>query len=396
MGRGQRSGMSLMAKIRMLTFHRAVNNGAVLQAFGLLEALKTRFPESDVRVLDYRAPRLALYDLLKVCRPETSSPLFNYRRYRLIQDWVSRTLELDPALRGCSDYASLVRQLDDLHADVVIVGSDCVWRLGDALFWPKFPSIYWLSDTLDCKKVSYAASAHETAWQAVEPHAAAIRRIVGSYDLVSVRDQATADMLGRCGVEADVCRVPDPAFLCPVGETAAVEKMARAGWREDTPTCALLHYGKNPAVEQIAAHVRSRGYQLVGLSMYSPYVDVNLGDVLDPLEWADAFRHVDCCVTDRFHGAVFCLRAETPFVAIETAPGAASKKRQLLEDFDALECWLDISAADYALPVFEARFRDVTEQWQAVGVPKVRAGLERVQEQSEAFLDRIEALVNDD
>jgi len=385
-----------MAKIRILTFHRAVNNGAVLQALGLLHLLKTRFPRGDVRILDYQAPRLALYDFLKVFRPEWGRPLFNYRRYRMIRQWVSERLDLDRSLSRFSGYRSLVRQACELNADLIVVGSDCIWRLGDALFWPRFPSIYWLSDATTCRKASYAASAHPTAWAAAEPHADAIQRVVDSYDLVSVRDEATAEMLGRCGVAADVCRVPDPAFLCPLEETAARGKMVRAGWREDAPTCALLHYGKHRGVAQIAAHLRRRGYQLVGLSMYSPYVDVNLGDVLDPLEWAEALRLADFCVTDRFHGAVFCLRAETPFVAIETAPGAASKKHQLLSDFDCLECWLDLSAADYEPAVFEARLRDLTERWEAAVVPKVRAGVAEVRAQSAAFADRIEALLRND
>ena len=45
-------------KIATLTFHRAVNYGAVLQAVALCQALKNRFPDCESGILDYHNEKI--------------------------------------------------------------------------------------------------------------------------------------------------------------------------------------------------------------------------------------------------------------------------------------------------------------------------------------------------
>ena len=45
-------------KIATLTFHRAVNYGAVLQAVALCQALKNRFPNCEAGILDYHNEKI--------------------------------------------------------------------------------------------------------------------------------------------------------------------------------------------------------------------------------------------------------------------------------------------------------------------------------------------------
>ena len=42
-------------KIGILTYHRAINYGAVLQSFSLVERLKKDFPNESIEIIDYNS-----------------------------------------------------------------------------------------------------------------------------------------------------------------------------------------------------------------------------------------------------------------------------------------------------------------------------------------------------
>ena len=45
-------------KIGILTYHRAINYGAVLQSFSLVERLKKDFPNESIEIIDYNSIRI--------------------------------------------------------------------------------------------------------------------------------------------------------------------------------------------------------------------------------------------------------------------------------------------------------------------------------------------------
>ena len=45
-------------KIGILTFHKSINNGAVLQCYSLTKRLQQEFPDDTVEVIDYHMPKI--------------------------------------------------------------------------------------------------------------------------------------------------------------------------------------------------------------------------------------------------------------------------------------------------------------------------------------------------
>ena len=45
-------------RIGILTFHRSINNGAVLQCYSLSKKLQQLFPQDSVEVIDYHMPKV--------------------------------------------------------------------------------------------------------------------------------------------------------------------------------------------------------------------------------------------------------------------------------------------------------------------------------------------------
>jgi len=386
-----------MKRARILTFHRVVNNGAVLQNAALLQHLQARFPSWDVKTLDYEPWNTTAAEILRAAKTHPQSPLFGIRRYRIFREAVNREIALDPALSKCARYETLVEQLRRQDYDLLITGSDCIWRVTDSFQFPPFPSIFWLSDTLPAKKLAYAVSANKYKPPLVRRHRDTIRRLANAFDCLTVRDADTEEMLRSCGVTRELHRMPDPAFLYTITPTRAAEKMKQVGIDLDRPVVGLLYYGAHPKVAEIVRLLRKQGYQVAALSMFSPYADVNLGDVLDPFEWAEAFKYLQICVTDRFHGTVFCLKNETPFLAIETSnlPKERCKKAQLLSAFGLDQLYFNLNDPQYDVSLFEARLKSTLEDWQGSHVAKVRDSLEQVENERAALAPHIEALMSD-
>ena len=50
-------------RIGILTFHRAINYGAVMQAYSLSKQLKESFPEDSVEIIDYNCKQREFYKI---------------------------------------------------------------------------------------------------------------------------------------------------------------------------------------------------------------------------------------------------------------------------------------------------------------------------------------------
>ena len=143
-------------KIRVVTYHRAINNGAVLQAFSLLAALKKKFPSDDVKILDYQPLNFSFYEIFKFLKLYRKDPFFNMKRFFVFQKSIKKKMDLArPSL-----FSSLASYINQKKINLLVVGSDCVWRLSKNPLHPRFPSIYWPEKNINSKKISYAASAY--------------------------------------------------------------------------------------------------------------------------------------------------------------------------------------------------------------------------------------------
>lgn len=332
-------------KIGIITFQGVINNGAILQAKGLLEKLSEKFPEREVKIINYLSPSIEVYEFLKCFIFFNKKPLFYLKRYLKFKIFLHNFLNLGHkiyfgSLKNIISKMNLEYQDDDL----IITGSDCIWRLSKNVFFPKFPNIYWLPSEIRAKKISYAASAFESDQNIFLMHKEKIKSFLSHYQKISVRDENTSCLINSLGLNKEIIKVPDPAFYYKINNTGVKEKLERKGVDFSKPTLALLTSYKDKKIEEIILYFRNNGFQIIGLSMYNPLVDWNFGDEITPDEWAEVFKYFTFCITDRFHGVVFCIKNKTPFIAIEqkSIKKEASKKYQVLKDFNLLDCYADI------------------------------------------------------
>lgn len=198
-------------KIGILTFHRAINYGAVLQCYALFQTLHMKGHE--VEVIDYRPEYIEKYRTLFIFS-KTQNPivfcknllrsalLFNERKkaIRNFDDFISK-IDTSPVVKNADDIAAL-------KYDLIICGSDQIWNRRitnnkyDLFYWGQF-------EHPNTKIASYAAS-YGTVNSSSDVENM-LKKMLNRIDAIGVREKDFANYLKILGLDAHVC--VDPTIL---------------------------------------------------------------------------------------------------------------------------------------------------------------------------------------
>lgn len=197
-------------KIGILTFHYALNFGAVLQAYGLQETLKSM--GHDVYVIDYRPDylinRYKLFNykwhtnfsvcknLLFIIRNLIVMPQRLIRKQRF-ESFQKRFINLYPPKFETNDF------------DAYVIGSDQVWNP----YITGFDKVYLgLGVAAKSKKiVSYAVSVGSV--RHLEHVPIEFFSQLGSFTAISVREQSLADYINKRLHQTPIAVTIDPVLL---------------------------------------------------------------------------------------------------------------------------------------------------------------------------------------
>lgn len=384
-------------KIGILTYHNVTNNGAVAQAYSLSQALTREFGEYQVKILDYLPKTVRRHEFLKMFKPCKRVPLFYAKRYWLFRKFSEANLTMEKELPRGEDIDRFAAFLNKNQYRALVVGSDNIWRISDGRNSPGFPNIYWLTEQIKGRKIAYAASAYGSKPTLVKNHKDTIQRHLDLFDLIGVRDEFTYSMVKDAGVNTNIPLriVPDPTFLYTLQETDVRAKLSKERIDLDKPILGILIYGRAELSSAIREHYKSQGYQIVALGMYNPYADVNLGHILDPFEWADAFKYLTFCISDRFHGTIFCLKNKTPFISFEPRVVDSLKESKiysLLKSIDLTDCYAGREGRDCQADLLLERSAGLLEGWSNY-IQRIEDGLERMQRESLEYIREIKRVV---
>ncbi len=348
-------------KVGVATYHYSYNEGALLQAYATTQVLKNM---AGIRgeIIDQRYPaKVEVYG-----RPD------NDRKVALL-DAVNEWLPLsEKKFRQNEDLSSVYEYINSTY-DKLIVGSDVVWNLkykrrfrrllGKGIlpsqsipFYTPFPNLYWPDRALKVPVYAYAAAIGTLEYDQI-PRAdqKRMQASLRQFSRISVRDERTHRFVEFIDpvLAKDVVIVPDPTFgidLDYSGIEALKIKLQSWGVDFDKPICCFLSKD-HPVLETFSKYVIGKGYQTVSLSTQNDFSEVNLYDkYITPVEWSVIFSLFDFCVTERMHGAIFCLKNGLPFVAIdinETKKDNDSKIINLMRQFELSEFVLPKSKLNF-------------------------------------------------
>lgn len=332
-------------KVAILTQPLGHNYGGLLQAYALQTYLKKI--GCEVETLDRRiegAGNIPLkshgLNLARLALGRIKSlPTQNRQAWVLSELTAFRDRRLTMSPRIDSEQA--VRdQYRERKFDAFVVGSDQVWR-------PRYsPSILnFYLDFLDdikspAKRIAYSASFGVSDWEYSIELSEKCKKLAKKFDAISVRESSAVELCSeKFGVTAQ-CVVDPTLLLEPEDYEPLIEEC-----EANVYSGCVISYVLDPAPEKRS--IADSVGQSLGTKVFSIKPEFSITQVrsknlnkckLPTVEkWLQAFRDAGFVVTDSFHGTVFSILFNKPFIAVGNSARGMARFESLLSQFGLTE-----------------------------------------------------------
>lgn len=308
-----------MKKIGILTFHKSINYGSVLQAYALQKTINKLGYETEI--IDYTPNNYGyMYSLFRKikCIDDIKYNLGNLqyyallkRRKRCFEEFRKKYLILSEEEYRCGD--SLER-LNCLYNGIVC-GSDQIWnpkaKDADVNFYLPFP--------FDGRKISYAVSINDGIIEDDENGRQLISWI-SDFSYLSVREEnARENLIGY--LEKEVAVVLDPTLLneCDFFDEICSERIIKEkyvflysiGYSDDVAEAA--RYVSELTGEKVYILYTSRGTKRI-IRQNKDFICLN--KEISPEDFISLIKYADFVITDSFHGTAFSINYKKKFYSI--------------------------------------------------------------------------------
>ena len=315
-------------KVGILTYFRACNYGAYLQACSLCNRLNQE-KDIEAEVIDFRMEK-ERFNYSK--KSWTASRIVkNPMKYAYFNNLIE-TFEkehqhpLAPVSTPdmCSDSIGELQDLIEDRYDMVIVGSDEVWKTNG---FRGFPNPYWLPFETHVKKTAYAVSSRSDFSALAEEKHNALNKYVNDFELIGVRDQITYDEVKKELVQSEkLILTCDPSFLYGFKkELSEANNPLKRAKRVDPDKKTVLVLTEDEATAKRVKNQLAGQYNLISaFEHHQGYI--NLKNVT-PIEWLKLISSVDLVISSLFHGVCFSIVCGTSYIAVPTR----TKREKILD-----------------------------------------------------------------
>lgn len=306
-------------KIGILTFHRAINYGAFLQAFALKHYLESLGHE--VEMVDYwpegHADAYSLFPHLEKYRSilgkfkELISSALRYARAKKRRDGMQRLVSHYFGLSNIPCYVT-PNSLRQVSYDCIVYGSDQIWWKSDMPAYQGFDPVYWGEYIpASIKKIAYAPSMGVIDLD--QEDKARIKRWLCNFAALSVRESGLYEAIHDL-TDRDIPVVLDPVFLLSKDEWS---KYCHPVNREKY----ILYYSLLPSREGdilVKKLKHQWGYNVVEItgSVSVKKIGTRYVQTADAFDFISLFKDAEFVVTSSFHGTAFSIIFEKQFYAI--------------------------------------------------------------------------------
>lgn len=225
-------------------------------------------------------------------------------------------------------------RLKKYNFDAYFIGSDQVWR-------PEYtPSIgnYFLDFIAHAekkvKRIAYAASFGVSHWLLDEVETNKMKELSGLFDFISVRETDGIDLC-RKYLDKEAILMPDPTLLI------SKETYINMVEKDNVPTSPgnLMYYmldnepAKYNCIQMVADELKLHPFTIYPLSKFSESgkKDLELCRYPSVTSWLRGFMDAKYVITDSFHGTVFAILFNKPFLSIGNPERGLSRFVSLLD-----------------------------------------------------------------
>lgn len=331
-------------KIGILTFHRSQNYGALLQAKGLQEYL--RLQGNDVSFVDYW-PKYHT----EMYKPFVWSHFRNRNILRKIWYVVKSICTYHRLRKRQQRTAQYIHRFlnitSDRRFDIVVYGSDQIWRKLHTASFQGFNPVYWGEGYVEAKrKIAFAASMGKIEID-TDHDKDFVRSHLKYFSAVSIRELELSDRLKR-DFGLDYPNVCDPVFL-----------LSKEQWQAHTnrkylpPRKYIFYYRLQELSEtdrMVKRLVRETNYDVIEMRSYMPLFHYGKRYRLtaDAQEFLTLISGAEYVVSSSFHGIALSIVFGKQFFATLNM-SKAGRVRSLLEKLELLERFENMSSANIDL-----------------------------------------------
>lgn len=332
-------------KIGMLTQPLHDNYGGLLQAYALKETLQ--FLGHEVVIINRRGRGnpSKLRRLASIMKSEILgrriNPMIQLSKSHaeiISKETVNFRKKFIPNLsESITDNRGMDR-LTEMGFDAYLVGSDQCWR---PCYSPNIRNYFldFVENQKNIRRVSYAASFGVSNWEFNDNDTIVCAKLLQKFDGISVREDSGVELVKRYLGREDAIHVIDPTMLlsiekymdiATIGDIAISPGGLKIYILDKTPQ-------KISVIKQIAKESGYTPFEVLPLKKLGSekVTDKNVGDFVypDPTKWLRGFQDAKFVVTDSFHGTVFSILFNVPFITIGNVKRGMARFESLLNMF---------------------------------------------------------------
>lgn len=316
-------------KIGILTLPLHKNYGGILQAYALQNYLQKNGYE--VILLDRQWDNVFFDHFKTVLKKVLIRKKMNSQKEigkhisYFVNKYISKTKVLDSEKK-------LMKTVDKLKLDAIVVGSDQVWRLEYTGAFSMNYFFDFLNDS-NIKKLSYAASFGEDSWVHNSETTNNVKNLLSKFNAISVREDSSIDLCQK-NFNVSVQHHIDPTMLLEKEDYINLTKLEKEPKSKGDILIYMLdiNLDRQKTIDVICKHIKG--------TLFS--VNVKSIDSNDKLEnriyptvtsWLKGFQDAKFVITDSFHGSVFAILFNKPFIAYGNAGRGLSRFNSLFRMF---------------------------------------------------------------
>jgi len=331
-----------MKKIGILTLPLHSNYGGLLQAFALQKTLENM--GHKVLLIDGKAVHktrlrkiLSLFRqyILKIIKgsPVVQPDWTTLKEKEIIGQHTSRFVR--EHIKTTDKLASVInfKAIEKYQFDAYVVGSDQVWR---PQYTPSIANYFYdfLASVDNVKRIAYAASFGVDDWRFTPRQTEICARLAKKFDAVGVREDSGI-VLCKEKLGIDSVKTLDPTLLLSKDVYEGLVHTDDISKPRGNMFAYVLDTseGNNAIIKKASEVLGMTPFIIMPKKNMAELTKDNIDSYVFPpvTEWINGFMNAEFVVTDSFHGTLFSIIFNKPFISIGNKRRGLSRFTSILE-----------------------------------------------------------------
>ena len=324
-------------KIGIFTQPLHTNYGGILQNYALQTVLKRMGHEPwTIRKKDsvyrYCRSKVSRFVKDKILHKDNIPP--TQAEYNIIAKNLNEFVEKNINTTEKINLYKKKGELEKYDFDAFIVGSDQVWR-------PRYNRnilnnyLDFLDENSKTKKIAYAASFGVDKWEYSHELTTQCRGLAQSFDTISVREESAIDLCKK-NLHVEAKQVLDPTLLLDENDYLSLSNQR---FRPKKKTLAAYVLDVSTEKQKIVNDISKKfGLETITIMPTRKYTRKNKNYINECIycpvsAFIETIYQSDYVVTDSYHGTIFSIIFNKPFISISNERRGISRFNALLGMF---------------------------------------------------------------